>query len=96
MKKLKEWFDGLTKIQQIIAAIVVPIILFLIAYTIAYEASAYNVRFYYTDLFDRFEREVDERHYAGAFEWVKTWYIWLTYVVIVGILEFIIWKKKKR
>lgn len=95
MRKLKNRFDRLTQIQQIIVAIVVPIVLFLITYIIAYEASGYDVRVYYNDSFESFDREVNERHYTGAFDWIETWYVWLTYVVTIGIFEYIIWNKKK-
>jgi len=93
MRRLKEWFDGLTQNQQITVSILIPIVLFLIIYPIAYEASGYDVRVFYRD---PFERDVDERHYGGAFDWVETWYIWFTYVIIVGIFEFIIWGKKSK
>lgn len=73
--EISKWITKMNKQQRIIIAIITPIVLYMIAYPIAY---------YFSD-----------GHRWSIIEFDKTWYIWLTYLIIVGWGEYQLWGNTK-
>ena len=78
-KKIKKHlFNRLNNKQKLVTGIFIPLILFLITITIAEDAG-------YVPMVGRGERGV-----VGAFNWDKTWFIWMSFLFFVGVFEFIL------
>ena len=94
MKRIvKEEGLRINKKQRLILAIFVPIILFFITFTIAYYSAATIVPGM-TNLIRLFETGVVNYSY-NPFDWEKTWYVWLVYLIFVCIFEYKLFEDKE-
>ena len=83
----------INKKQRLILAIFVPIILFFVAFTVAYYSAATIVPGM-TNLIRLFETGV-VNYSHNPFDWEKTWYVWLVYLIFVCIFEYKLFEDKK-
>ena len=83
----------MNKNQKIILAIFVPIILFFIAFTIAYY-SAVTIVPGVTNL-KRIAETGVANYSHNPFDWEKTWYVWMFYLIFVCIFEYKLFADKK-
>ena len=90
---VKEEGLRINKKQRLILAIFVPVILFFVAFTIAYYSAATIVPGM-TNLIRLFETGVVNYSY-NPFDWEKTWYVWLVYLIFVCIFEYKLFEDKK-
>jgi hypothetical protein len=95
----------LNKKQRLVLAIFIPIIIFFIALTIAYDTgvtprekqlSIHSPRYY-----ARFPLEPKPSpNYTTTthdpFDWGKTWYVWMFYLIFCGIFEYKLFEDKKK
>ncbi|MDD3818384.1 MAG: hypothetical protein RBT05_08925 [Bacteroidales bacterium] len=81
-----KFFRNVNKKQKIILAIFIPIILFFIAYTIAYYVSVEKVVII---------ASVTHKYYY-PFDWQKTWYVWFLFLFLCGFLNINYSKIKNR
>ena len=83
----------MNKKQRLILAIFVPIILFFVAFTIAYY-SAVTIVPGLTNLIRLAETGV-ANYSHNPFDWERTWYVWLFFIIFVCIFEYTLFKDKK-
>jgi len=87
----------MNKKQKIVLAIFIPMIIFFIAYTIAYYTGVTTHSEKVTELFGReLPKPFFEKSYTyNPFDWVKTWYVWMFYLIFCCIFEYKLFADKK-
>jgi hypothetical protein len=78
-----EYIKKLNRAQRLILAIVIPAILFVITAPIAAKTGAICSTVVVID----YAKECKEY----PFNWSKTWHIWLLYLMVVGVIEYILY-----
>ncbi len=84
----------MNKNQKIILAIFVPVIIFFIAFTIAYY-TAVTIVPGWTNL-ERMARTGVPKYSHNPFDWEKTWYIWFLSLIGIILFEYKLFADKKR
>ncbi|MBA7591925.1 hypothetical protein ES708_34096 [subsurface metagenome] len=87
----------MNKKQKIVLAIFIPIIIFFIAYTIAYYAGTTTIHTYTTHFLGRkLSSPYFSKSYTNdPFDWEKTWYVWMFYLIFCCIFEYKLFADKK-
>ena len=87
MNEVLKYKEGvrLNKKQRVVLAIFVPIIIFFIALTIANSVGVTRVGGLHR--FSQIPSKIPS-HTHNPFDWGKTWYVWITYFIIIFIFEY--------
>ncbi|HUS49255.1 MAG TPA: hypothetical protein VMZ91_03775 [Candidatus Paceibacterota bacterium] len=87
----------MNKNQKIVLAIFIPIIIFFITLTIAYYTGVTTHTEKVTELFGRklSSPQFFTRKTYNPFDWEKTWYIWMLYLIFCCIFEYKLFADKK-
>ena len=88
-----KFFRNVNKKQKIILAIFIPIILFFIAYTIAYYVSVEKVSISTSSRMIKRPAVIHKYYYP--FNWQKTWYVWILFLFLCGFFEYKLFEDKK-
>ena len=88
----------MNKKQRLVLAIFVPFIILFIALVIA-NSVGYTVIYRPTilsgDVFDKYKEPITYYREGNPFDWERTWYIWLFFIVFVCIFEYKLFADKK-
>ena len=88
----------MNKKQRVILAIFVPVIIFFLALTIVYYTGIADEHFpsikFPTSIKFPSRTESFAKTY-NPFNWEKTWYVWLIFLIFVCIFEYKLFKDKK-
>jgi len=86
----------MNKKQRVILAIFIPVIIFFVALIIANSVG-------YTVTIREFSKSSYLNKYMGAtyhkgnpFNWGRTWYVWMFYLIFCCIFEYKLFREKKR
>jgi len=81
----------MNKNQKLILAIFIPIIIFFVAFTIAYYSAVTII-----STIEKLAETGVIIYSHNPFDWQKTWYIWFLFLIFTCIFEYKLFADKKR